>query len=385
MTAPVTASPDVETIILGAGVVGLAVARRLAVAGHEVVVIERHDRTGAETSSRNSEVIHAGLYYPAGSLRARCCVAGRDRLYRFAEDNGVATNRCGKLVVATEDAEIPALEAIAAKAVANGVEVRLLTRAQARALEPALACVAALHSPSTGVIDTHGLLTALEGHVTTTGGEIVLATEVGGIALRKAGGFRLTTRPAVGGAESDITCRNLVVAAGLGAPRIAEMLAGAWTSSYRPPRLFPAKGHYFTLMARAPFHRLIYPVPSGAWLGIHLTLDIAGQAKFGPDLEWVDRIDYGFDDPGGARRDRFANEIRRYWPGLPDDALAPGYTGIRPRIYAPGEPAADFAVHGPETHGIDGLVALFGIESPGLTAALALADVAADKLAAKHD
>lgn len=380
---------DIETLIVGGGVVGLAAARSLSTRGVEVMVLERHDRTGAETSSRNSEVIHAGLYYPPGSLRARFCVAGRRQLYRFAADNGIAVNRCGKLVVATGEADRPALERIAQRARDNGVdEIAMLDGRAARNLEPEVTCVSALHSPSTGVIDSHGLLTALEGHLCANGGSVVLSTEVISITRRPDGLFAVETRNTASSKDADtssatITAKNLVLAAGLSATDVGMMLNGSWANGYVCPTTHLAIGHYFTLAARAPFSRLIYPVPTGAWLGIHLTLDIAGQAKFGPDLDWIDRVDYAFDDKDGERRRRFVAEIRRYWPDLPAEALQPGYTGIRPKIYSQSEPPADFAIHGPAIHGIDRLIALYGIESPGLTSSLAIGDYVADMLLGK--
>jgi L-2-hydroxyglutarate oxidase LhgO len=372
---------DIETLVVGGGVIGLAAARSLSQGGSNVLLLERNDRTGAEISSRNSEVIHAGLYYPTGSLRARLCVDGKHRLYQFAEENGVAVSPCGKLLVATSEAELPMLESIAERAAANGVDdLARLDRKAAKAMEPEVECIAALFSPSTGVIDTHALMTALEGHLTSSGGEVVLSTEVVGISLLDSGLFEIQTRNTAGPGSSTlaITAKNLILAAGLEGTRVGEFLNGHWREGYTCPRTYPAKGHYFTLSARAPFTRLIYPIPSGAWLGIHLTLDIAGQAKFGPDLEWVEKIDYSFDDPDGARRQTFINEVRRYWPQLPADALQPGYTGIRPKIYRRGEPTPDFAIHGPQTHGVKNLVALYGIESPGLTSSLAIADYVAD-------
>lgn len=377
---------DIETVVVGGGVVGLAIARSLSARGMEVMVLERHNRVGSETSSRNSEVIHAGLYYPKGSLRARLCVAGKQQLYRFAEANGVAVNRCGKLVVATNESDLSALEAIAQRADDNGVtDISRLDAAATKSFEPEVACIASLHSPSTGVIDSHGLMTALEGHITTNGGSVVLSTDVTAITRQADGLYALTTKSSAGGGDglsedATITARNLVLAAGLAATRVGLMLNDAWRRGYACPTTYPAIGHYFTLTTRPPFQRLIYPVPSGAWLGIHLTLDIAGQAKFGPDLQWIDSIDYAFKDADGARRRLFEKEIRRYWPNLPADALQPGYTGIRPKIYAEGETAADFAIHGPAAHGLENVIALYGIESPGLTSALAIGDYVADLL-----
>lgn len=372
-------SADTETIVIGAGVIGLAAARTLSARGHEVIVLERHDRIGAETSSRNSEVIHAGLYYPPGSLRARLSVAGKAALYRFAAENGVPFNRCGKLLVATTNDEMAELESIAATAAANGVgDLMRLTPSEASALEPEIACVAAFLSPSTGVVDSHSLMLALEGHVTSRRGQVILDSAVTGIACRANGEFALAIDS--GGSSATITCRNLVLAAGLGGSALGARLP--YPTDYKPPHTYPAKGHYFILKGKAPFRHLVYPLPSGAWLGVHLTLDTAGQAKFGPDLDWVEAIDYRFDDPDGRRRAKFGEAIRRWWPGLSEDALQPGYTGIRPKIYRQGEPVADFAIHGPETHGVPRLVALYGIESPGLTASLAIGDHVADLLQA---
>lgn len=375
-------TPDVQTTVIGAGVVGLAIAHKLSRSGHDPLVLERHDRIGAETSSRNSEVIHAGLYYPTGSLRAKLCVEGKKQLYEFADQNGIPIKRCGKLLVATSNDDNAALRKYATQAEINGVDdITILSADEAKELEPHLQCSAALHSPSTGVVDTHAFMTALDGHLTEAGGQIILSTIVTGIRLLPSGIFEITTRSATGAAiETKITTSNLVLAAGLGATQTAEMLKKDWPQHYSPPQTYPAIGHYFTLSAKAPFHHLIYPVPSGAWLGIHLTLDLAGQAKFGPDLQWIDEIDYRFDDPDGERRNTFIREIKRYWPDLPADSLQPGYTGIRPKIYQEGQPAADFAIHGPETHGLENCVALYGIESPGLTSALAIADVVSKSL-----
>lgn len=369
---------DVESLVIGAGVVGLACARALADRGHEVMVLERNDRIGAEISSRNSEVIHAGLYYPPGSLRAQLCVRGKAMLYDFCAENGVDARRCGKLLVASSDAELPRLDAIAETAARNGVgDVVRLPAAEARALEPDLACVAALLSPSTGVVDSHGLMAALEGHLTTRGGSVVLATAVSAISRAPDGDFVVMTES--GGVTTPLRTRHLVIAAGLGATAVARTLFP--NGPYLPPATYPAKGHYFSLTGRAPFRHLVYPMPDGAWLGVHLTLDVAGQAKFGPDLAWTDRVDYAFEDADGTREALFLREIRRYWPGLPDGALQPGYTGIRPKLYRAGEPATDFAIHGAATHGVDRLVALYGIESPGLTSSLAIGEMVAGMLA----
>ena len=362
-------SADVETLVVGGGVVGLAIAAELARRGAAPLLVEQHARVGMETSSRNSEVVHAGLYYPPGSLKARLCVEGRERLYRFAAENGVTAKRIGKLVVATSNSEVPALEALAATAARNGVDdLEHLDAAAARALEPEVSCVAAFLSPSTGIVDSHGLMLALEGHIQANGGEIALATRA--VSLTRTGEHFAVQLESVG-ALTTLTARTLIVSAGLQASTLSAGLFNG--SPYAPPQTHLAKGHYFTLAGRAPFSRLVYPMPPPGGLGVHLTLDTAGAARFGPDVQWIAEASYDFDDPEGERRRTFEREIRRWWPDLPSDALLAGYTGIRPKISRPGEPAADFAIHGPATHGIERLVALFGIESPGLTAALAIA------------
>ena len=361
---------DVQSIVIGAGVIGLAIGRELASKGQEVLVLERHGGIGTEVSSHDSEVIHAGLYYPPGSLRARLCVAGKEMLYDFARENGVAHRRTGKLLVATDDQDLARLRAIAETAAKNGVgDLVALTGAEARALEPELACVAAYLSPSTGVIDSHGLMQALEGHISGAGGNVVLNAEVTGVSRDAAGNFEIATQS--GGVASSLASRNLVIAAGLGSSRLGRMLGGA--GQYRVPETYSAKGHYFALSGKAPFRHLVYPMPQGAWLGIHVTLDIAGQAKFGPDIAWTDTVDYAFEDEDGARKRLFEREVRRYWPSLPEGSLEPGYTGVRPKIYREGEAVADFAIHGVADHGVERLVALYGIESPGLTSSRAIA------------
>ncbi|MCB1507020.1 MAG: NAD(P)/FAD-dependent oxidoreductase [Hyphomicrobiaceae bacterium] len=368
---------DVDCIVIGAGVVGLAIARELAAAGRDVLVLEQHDGIGAETSSRNSEVIHAGLYYPTGSLKARLCVEGKKLLYRFAAENGVPVQRLGKLLVATSSAELPKLESIAAQAARNGVtNLVRLNAADVKAMEPALQCSAAYLSPSTGIVDSHALMIALEGHIQENGGQIVLTTCVSEIRALPQGYAITTSTP--DGASATITCNALVIAAGLHSSSLAATLFGNTTphasyGDYAQPQTYFAKGHYFTLQGRAPFTHLIYPMPGDGGLGVHLTLDLGGAAKFGPDVSWIDRIDYAFDDPNGSRKSAFEREIRHWWPDLPGSMLAQGYTGIRPKLTRAGEPAVDFAIHGPSSHGLPGLVALFGIESPGLTAALAIA------------
>ncbi len=356
---------SVDCVVAGAGVIGLAVARALAQAGREVIVLEAAEGIGTETSSRNSEVIHAGIYYPAGSLMARFCVAGRRALYDFCRDRGVPHRNCGKLIVATSAEEDGKLAGIKARAEANGVEgMRVLSAAEARALEPNLSCTSALLSPATGIVDSHAYMLALQGEAEAAGAMVVFLSPV--VAARAG---RDGIEVEVGGTEPvTLRCRLLVNAAGLHAPALARRIAGM--PADRVPTGYYAKGNYFTLAARAPFSRLIYPVPVPGGLGVHLTIDLGGQARFGPDVEWIDTLDYTVDP---RRADGFYAAVRRYWPALPDGALQPGYAGIRPKITAPGAPAADFVVQGPQTHGVAGLVNLFGIESPGLTASLALA------------
>lgn len=362
----------VECVVVGAGIVGLAVARALALAGREVVILEAEDAIGTHTSSRNSEVIHAGIYYPRGSLKARACVAGRRRLYEYCAAHGVPHRRCGKLIVATADSQLEELQSIRAGANANGVDDLVpLSASQAMAMEPALRCVGALHSPSTGIIDSHALMLAYLGDAEAAGAMLALKSPLIDVDVR-SGEFILN----VGGEEpSKIRAKTLVNCAGLRAPSVARRIAGF--APEKVPRELYAKGNYYSLAGRPPFARLIYPVPEPGGLGVHVTLDLAGQARFGPDVEWVDRIGYEVDP---RRAERFYAAIRRYWPALPDGALSPGYAGIRPKICGPGEPPADFVIQGPCEHGIAGLINLYGIESPGLTASLALADDAAASL-----
>ncbi len=357
---------SVDCVVIGAGVVGLAVARALARQGREVVILEAEDAIGTHTSSRNSEVIHAGIYYPQGSLKARACVRGKHLLYEYCAAHGVPHRRSGKLIVATDASQNAELEAIRARAHANGVvDVVAISRAQALALEPELACVAALHSPSTGIIDSHALMLAYLGDAEDAGAMLALKSPLERATARE-GAIALE----VGGAEPmRIAARCVVNSAGLTAPSLAHRFEG-YPAALAPPERY-AKGNYYSLTRRSPFSRLIYPVPEPGGLGVHVTLDMAGQARFGPDVEWVDRIAYDVDP---RRAERFYAAIRRYWPGLPDGALAPGYAGIRPKTSGPGEPASDFVIQGPRTHGVPGLVHLFGIESPGLTASLALAE-----------
>ncbi|WP_181698974.1 NAD(P)/FAD-dependent oxidoreductase [Chthonobacter albigriseus] len=362
----------VDCIVIGAGVVGLAVARRMAMAGVEVVVLEGEGAIGTHTSARNSEVIHAGIYYPTGSRKAELCVRGRHLLYGYVESHGIKHKRTGKLIVATTDEQVGQLEKIHRTALANGVDDIVEIPAEtARAWEPEVRCAAALHSPCTGIVDSHGLMLAYQGEAEDHGAAIAFETPF----LRAEvipGGFRVTA-----GRDEPVTleCRYLVNAAGLWAPDVGRAIEG-----YDPahaPTAYYARGVYFTLAGKTPFGRLVYPIPEHAGLGVHVTLDLAGRARFGPDVEWIDGIDYTFNE---SRVASFYEAIRSYWPGLADGRLMPGYTGIRPKISGPKDPAADFLIQGPATHGIEGLVHLYGIESPGLTSSLAIADVVADEI-----
>jgi len=356
----------VDAVVIGAGVVGLAVARALALAGREVVILEGEDAIGTHTSSRNSEVIHAGIYYPQGSLKARSCVAGKELLYEYCVSHGVPHRRCGKLIVATDEKQIEELKGIQKKAHANGVtDVVWMSRAQALALEPELHCVAALYSPSTGIIDSHALMLSYLGDAEAKGGMLALKSPLMG-AEAIANGFVLHV------GDETVQTKTLVNSAGLRAPSVARLVEGYPVD--KAPGEFYAKGNYYSLNRRNPFSRLVYPVPEPGGLGVHVTLDLAGQARFGPDVEWVEKIggkeDYAVDP---RRSDRFYAAIRRYWPGLPDASLSPGYAGIRPKTAGPKNAAPDFEIQGPRKHGVPGLVHLFGIESPGLTSSLALA------------
>lgn len=353
----------IDCVVVGAGVVGLAVARALALQGREVLVLEAASAIGTRASSRNSEVIHAGIYYAPGSLKARLCVEGRQALYAYCVERGVAHRRCGKLLVATSDAQVAQLQATMARAAANGVQdLVLLSGDQAMAMEPHLACKAAIHSPGTGIIDSHAYMLALQGDMERAGGVVVFNTSLAQAECAPA------AIKIIASDGTTLQAKCLVNAAGAQAQELARRFAGL------PPGLVPpshyAKGNYFTLSQRAPFSRLIYPVPEAAGLGIHLTLDLGGQARFGPDVEWVDSPDDLVVDP--SRSESFYAEIRKYWPALADGALVPDYAGIRPKIQAPGEPSRDFLIQGPADHGVPGLVNLFGIESPGLTSSLAI-------------
>jgi L-2-hydroxyglutarate oxidase LhgO len=358
---------DTDAVVIGAGAVGLACAYALGKRGLSTIVIERENRIGAGVSSRNSEVIHAGLYYPTGSLKARLCVEGRRALYPFLEAHGVAYDRCGKIVTATEAAELEALDRIEAQARINGVEgVRRLTADEARALEPELNSVGALLSEESGVFDSHGYMLALQGEIEAAGGAVALSAPLERARPLPDGGFALE----VGGEEpTTLTTERLVIAAGLGAQACAERVEGF--PSERIPELHYGKGSYFVLSGRPPFSRLVYPPPIKGALGVHYKRDLGGQAHFGPDLQFVEREDYDVD---GARAQAFYAYIRRFWPGLPDGALSPDYAGIRPKLHGEGEAQPDFVIDDSSGHGVAGLVAMFGIESPGLTSSLAIGE-----------
>ena len=371
--AETTGAFDFDAVVVGAGAVGLACGYALAQRGLSVAVLEQNPVIGMGVSSRNSEVAHGGLYYPTGSLKARLCVQGRRRLYNFLQTHGVAFDRCGKIVVASVDADVERLEAIESQAVANDVEgIERLSAAQALALEPALKVVLALISPQSGVFDSHGYMLALQGEIEDRGGSVVIDTPFAGAAPLPGGGFRART----GGADAtELTCRLLVTAPGLSAQAVAATVEGF--PSDRIPKLHYGKGVYFMLHGPAPFKHLIYPPPIPGALGVHYRRDLGGQARFGPDLEYVDHEDYSVDP---ARVGGFESYIRKFWPGLPDAALTPDYAGIRPKIHGPDEPQPDFRIDGPTEHGLEGLVILFGIESPGLTSSLAIGEEVAVRL-----
>ena len=365
----------VETVVIGAGVVGLAIARSLALTGREVLVLERENLVGSITSARNSEVIHAGIYYAKDSLKARFCVEGRKKLYDYCAANGVTAWNCGKLIVACTPDEVEQFSGIARRAWENGVEdLREISAADARALEPALACDGALLSPSTGIVDSHNYMMALLGEAEAHGAMLVLNTEVSGIEATE-GGFLVRT----GGEEPmELLAREVVNSAGLDAPALAQGMGGLPGDAR--PQLWFAKGNYFSLSVKAPFSRLIYPAPVAGGLGVHLTLDLQGRGRFGPDVEWIDEIDYTVDP---ARSESFYGAIRRYWPDLPDDSLKPDYCGIRPKLSKGGKHADDFRIDGAGVHGLPGYVGLYGIESPGLTSSMAIGDHVRDLLG--HD
>ena len=358
---------EVDTVVIGAGVVGLAIARSLAMAGREVLVLEREDAFGTITSARNSEVIHAGIYYAKDSLKAKLCVAGRHMLYAFCKDRGVPFNNCGKLIVACSEDELQQFGGIAKRAWDNGVEdLRQISREEALELEPELECHGALLSPSTGIVDSHGFMLALLGEAEAHGAMLVLNTSVSAMEVQPNGILIRTG----GDAPMELLARSVINSAGLNAPGLAQDMAGLPAEA--APQQWIAKGNYFSLTSRAPFERLIYPAPVTGGLGIHLTLDLNGRARFGPDVEWIEAEDYAVDP---ARGEIFYDAIRRYWPGLPDASLAADYSGIRPKLTRQGEKhAADFRISGASEHGVPGYVGLYGIESPGLTSSLAIAD-----------
>lgn len=362
---------DYECVVVGGGVIGLSVARELALRGHGVLLLERHAGIGAETSSHNSGVIHAGIYYPQGSLKAKLCVAGRGALYAFCHRHGVSCKKTGKLIVATDEAQLAALQTLYEKGLANGVgDLALLGEEEAQMLEPGLRCVAAISSPSSGIIDVHDYMLALQGEAEQRGAQCVFNTPVERME-KVSGGF------IVHSAGTKIHCKALVNAAGLNAAALAGTMEGFPQALL--PELKLAKGNYFVHSGKVTFERLIYPLPDAGGLGIHLTLDLGGQARFGPDVEWIDKIDYNVDP---SRAEAFYDSVRSFWPGLQDGALAPGYAGIRPKIKMAGEIFRDFLISGPRDHGFDGLVNLFGIESPGLTASLAMGEHVSTMIAA---
>ncbi|MBH80011.1 MAG: FAD-dependent oxidoreductase [Gammaproteobacteria bacterium] len=351
----------VECVVVGSGVVGLACARALARQGREVVVLERHTAIGTETSARNSEVIHAGIYYPAGSLKARLCAAGKQKLYDYCASRQVPHRACGKLIVASADAQIGELHRIADQAAVNGVALRWLGGDEVTAMEPAVKAVAGLHSPTTGIVDSHAFMVSLQGELEQAGGVVAFAADVQQIRSVD-GGIRVQT------ADAELHSRWLVNCAGLHAPRLASQLIDV-----AQPSQF-AVGHYYAYSGAAPFNQLVYPVPEPGGLGIHVTLDLAGHARFGPDVVWRDTLSYDFPTDEAALRSKFAAAIREYFPALEESRLYPSYTGIRPKIVAEGQAAGDFVLHGPSDHGVAGFINLMGIESPGLTSALAIGE-----------
>ena len=379
---------QVDTVVIGAGVVGLAVARALALSGREVMVIEKEVAVGQGVSSRNSEVIHGGLYYATGSLKAKLCVRGKELLYAYCAERGLPYQQCGKLIVATDASQMEKLAKIEAQAAANGVPVQRLSSAQAKAIEPELECLAALRSPTTGIVSAHDLMTALQGDLENAGGMVALATQVESVRFFKGNqalsGVFITQSAMESGANAEqieLGFHHLINTTGLYAPLLARRFEGL-QSEHIPPAHF-AKGNYYSLAGKAPFKHLIYPIPEAAGLGVHLTLDLGGQAKFGPDVQWLegidspDHIDYSVDP---RRADGFYAEVRKYWPGLRDGQLTPSYSGVRPKITAPHEAAADFVIQGQATHGVRGLVNLFGIESPGLTSCMAIGEEVAEMI-----
>ena len=354
----------IDTVIIGAGVVGLALARECALRGHETLILEKAARIGTGVSARSSEVIHAGIYYPPGSLKARLCVAGRERLYEFCQRRGVGHRRCGKLIVAVNAAQRAALQALAAAAAVNGVELVALTRQEAHGIEPELACEAALYSPRTGIVDSQALMLALLGEAQAHGAILSTGSTLTRVILEARGALL-----GVNGCEPALCARRLINCAGISAPAVARLMEGLPNAGSLPRTHF-ARGNYFALKGRAPFRHLIYPLPEAGGLGVHLTLDLTGAARFGPDVEWLEREDYAVNL---SRAPHFESAIRSWWPALPPGALEPAYAGIRPRITGPHEALEDFRIEDAAVHAVPGLINLFGIESPGLTASLALA------------
>ena len=356
-----------DCVVIGAGVIGLAVARAMAIAGREVILLEAHDCIGSEISSRNSEVIHAGIYYPAGSLKARFCVQGRKQLYEYCTERNVPFNRCGKFIVATNEHQQPELQTILEKARINGVDDMVsLDKVEMQHKEPDLNCISALWSPSTGIVDSHAYMLALQGDLENAGGNVVFNSKV---TSGKIDSGKLELMLGDGENSFSLAANTVVNCAGLGGDKLAHAIAGI--NSETLPGYSYAKGNYFTYSAKSPFSSLIYPVPNEYGLGVHVALDMAGNLRFGPDVEWIDKIDYEVDP---TRSDLFYEAIRKYWPGLSDHTLIPAYSGIRPKINGKGLPPADFKIQTENEHGVAGLINLFGIESPGLTSSLALAD-----------
>jgi L-2-hydroxyglutarate oxidase LhgO len=363
-------SDTIDTVVIGAGVVGLAIARALAVAGHDVIVLDKNGAVGEETSSRNSEVIHAGIYYPAGSLKARLCVEGRDRLYAYCEEKGIEHRRCGKLIVATHESQRAKLDGVRVAAERNGVALTLLAGAEVRSLEPEVRAVAGLWSPVTGIVDSHGLMLAMRGDLENAGGSVALRSKV--LSGTRAGAtLRLLCE--TDGNEIELVARTVVNSGGLHALDVARSLTGIPGAPIPAPRY--AKGNYFVYGGKSPFTHLVYPLPEDGGLGTHATLDLAGRARFGPNVEWLPAgttaadLDYAVD---ASLAPAFYQAIRSYWPGLPDGGLEPAYAGMRPKTNGPGEPAADFEIRCLAESGWPRVAQLFGIESPGLTASLAI-------------
>ncbi|NKB57008.1 MAG: FAD-dependent oxidoreductase [Alphaproteobacteria bacterium] len=367
---------SVDCVVIGAGVVGLAVARALAQSGREVIVLEGADMIGSETSSRNSEVIHAGIYYPVGSLKAEFCIDGKNALYEYCSEHGVPHRRCGKIIVATDEDQVPAMHEIKERAAKCGVtDLEFLTAEDAKAMEPELFCHAALMSPSTGIIDTHTLMLEFLGDTEAAGGMIAYLSPVESGAVADEG----IVLNVGGETPMRLLCRTVINSAGIHAPHIAGLIEGM--PADKVPTTYLTKGNYYSLTGKTPFSRLVYPAPTTQFLGVHITIDIGGQARFGPDVEHIDTIDYDVDP---RRSDGFYEAVRRYWPGLKDGALQPAYSGIRPRITPPGAPLCDFVLQGPGEHGVHGLVNLLGIESPGLTSSMAIADRVVEMLGTRN-